>query len=211
MKKWVIALVAVGAVLPFCFGADITDYSHLTGHPEDHRDYWDLSYPGRKKVCRAAAAANPSLVKQLNEAAVTCVSRLQTELAPVVKSHASLSDLENIKLWSPEPSEPYVLLCKLKYFRNTHMVEIPSGGMSEPNKDGIILIIQIHNLLAGSGIIVHGYYLPNFAETFLVQGIELQVSYHLELGKANKDIERPMRDIIEKQLKQFCAEAVKMK
>ena len=160
-------------------------------------------------VCRAAAAANPALVKQLNAAAVACVGQIVKEIASEVGTRRWLSDLGNSTLRFPKQGDTDVVLCKLEYFKNARMVETPSGGSLRPNDDGVVLIISIYNIVAQRQ--GQNAYRCDYGEVVLVNGIELNANYFLELGRLNKEVEGPMRVIIAKHLKQYCADALKMK
>ena len=183
MKKWLFTLVVLGVVMWVYFSADRTDYSRLTGRPRDYQNYDQLSLTDREKVCRSAAAANPSLVKQLNAAALSCVSQIQKELAALGSTHPSLSVLENSKLDLPIPNKRGGVACSLERFKNTHTVHAPSCTLPAPDKNGIILLINISDICAVNWLSRH--YGAEFNESFLVCGIEIEVSYHLELGEEN--------------------------
>jgi hypothetical protein len=168
--------------------------------------YWLMDGRTQRHVCEDAVRANPDVVKQLQSIAKRYVKQIQSELAALTKSHPCLAGIGQARIELPSANETEKILCGLSFEKSTHMVEVPSGGYQEPDKDGCVLIVWVHNILAS--------YPPdrrdNFSDQFLVHEIEMRAYYFLRLSEENKELNTTVRALLDQRVKEMCDELKKL-
>ncbi|MFA5192457.1 MAG: hypothetical protein WC740_17260 [Verrucomicrobiia bacterium] len=178
---------------PCSGGMDLKYYAYLPAGI--HRD-----------VCRDAVLANPQIVKQVQAIAEHYVKQIQSELATLGKRYPALAGVGQTQIELSSPREAEKVLCGLSFQKNTRPVAVPSGVYAEPDKDGCVLIVWVHNILASSSPRRHS----DMSDWFLVHEIELHASYLLRLSENDKHIEKDLRALIERHIKEMCAEMKKL-
>lgn len=188
-----VAYAACLALLSSAYGLDLKYYKHLPGSV-------------RRYVCRDAVRANPELAKELQATAERCVKQLQFELAALAKRHPVLAGIGQAQIELPGAKETEKVLCGLSFRKSTKTVEVPSGSIEKPDKDGCVLYVWVQNILANSP----PERSSSFLEFFLVHEIEMRVHYLLRLSEENKDIDKTMRALIGQRIKEMCDEMKKL-
>lgn len=179
------------ALVPLTFGLDLEKYSRLDS-------------PRQEQFCKAAAQANPSVVKQLQSIAERYVKQIQSDLAALAGRHPWLAGIGQSKIEVPGANEPEKVLCRLELEKNTHSVETVAGIHQEPNTDGCILRVSVNNLVPPCdwrGIV---------SARFLINEMEMRATYHLVLSKENSDLAKTVRALILKRFKEMCEEMKKL-
>lgn len=188
-------------LVPLTFGFDLEKYSRLDS-------------PRQEQFCKAAAQANPGVVKQLQSIAERYVKQIQSDLAALAgrhswlaaftNSHPCLAGIGQSKIEVPGANEPEKVLCRLELEKNTHSVETVVGIHQEPNKDGCILRVWVNNIVPPCdwrGIV---------SARFFVNEMEMRANYQLSLSKKNSDLAKTVRALILKRFKEMCEEMKKL-
>lgn len=187
------AYAACLALLSSTYGMDLKYYHHL---PASVRRY----------VCRDAVRANPELAKELQATAERCVKQLQSDLVSLAKRYPVLAGIGQAPIELPGAKEAEKLLCGLTFQKNTKTVEVPSGSIEKPDKDGCVLYVWVQNILASSP----PERSSNFSNRFLIHEIEMNVSYLLRLSEENKDLDKAVRALLDQRVKEMCIELKKL-
>ena len=169
-------------------------YRYLGGLKTD----WD--------VCQEAAKANPDVVKQMQATAERHLKQIQTELAALAKHHPCLAGVGQAQTESRGAKETEKVLCGLSFQKSTHMFEAPSAVVPLPNKDGCVLYVWVHNILADRP----PERSSDHSDWFLVHEIEIHAVYLLRLSKENKDLDKTVRALIDERVKEMCVEMKKL-
>lgn len=195
-KKSLLCVMCAACVVGGCacsYGLDLKYYKYLPASVQRH-------------VCRDATQAHPELVKQLQAIAERYVKLIQAELTALGKREQVLAGIGQTQIELGGVKETGKVLCGLSFVKNTHVVEVPSGMVQEPDKDGCVLTVWVHNILASS---------PPQRQTdksdwFLVHEIEIHASYLLRLSENNRKFGKDLRALIEQRIKEMCDEMKKL-
>ena len=172
----------------------------------DLKHYHGLDAGAQVQVCRDAVRAHPDVVKRLQATAERYVKQIQSELAVLAKRHACVDGIGQAQIELPGAAETGKVMCGLRFQKSTHRVETMSASIPLPDKNGCVLYVWVHNILASSPIE------PNcdHSDWFLVHEIEIHAAYWLRFSEENKDLDKTVRALIDERVKEMCVEMKKL-
>lgn len=148
-----------------------------------------------------ASGENPSsgaTVQSINQQALRCITNIKSELVVLSNRYSAFKHIGSEQIDASKPTSKHVG-CSLSYRHQVHYID----GRELPDDCGVLLAVGIRE------------HMPNMPMTqryrVTIGKRGMTAYYRLEFGKDVKDMEAPVRGVVEKHLQQFRDQAERMK
>ena len=155
-----------------------------------------LLIPG--SALSADNAADQATVQFINQQALLCMGRIKSELAALSNRCSAFKNIVAEPMDAAKPTSKNAG-CSMNFWHQMHYVD----GKEVLDDSGVRLAVGIRE------------HMPNMPTTQRYRATvgkkRVTAYYHLELGQNLKDMEAPIKTILDRNLQQFCALAERVK